>query len=700
MRIRLSATISALVLLSASATAQVPVSPTRPPQITATGPQRPQPPIQQKSAVPIAQSPQQLNQAQMLQGVLSGYVYWDSSAIQSNGNPACQGFSVTVSKGTLPSGGQIGFEQFTALGTYKNSFSGPGKIGNYVTCTYSVDRLPTNTDLQVIVHIPSSDFKATVISNPPTVKLRIPAGNCMHGGLGAVSVADLQASWGSCGPFVYNVNFVLQPPQNLPGLTGNSSPMSGQSKTPMPVLGQGGGMRNSGPSRTQQMLLTHPGPTGMLGQGALQSPGVINPSTGHNASSLNPQPLPPRTTPASTPGGSATHGTIPMKAIKLSLSHQSRKITNPKAARLNNQIILVLEKQTQAAEAEIAAMKLGIRPAGPQTGPLQTMAARTAAPLGTGGATAQATVLPASSPQTGQSKFAAEPAQLHNLVVTCGHDPTMRVLTLSGGQSSAVFTQDPKYNFYTISGCSFGDPGPNAKAYIYSQGTFREDFKIEEWSDNWLKLSIDPSLSGVDDQSNVTLVIQREDGKQASKSGFSFYAARETILVPQIPKQYFSLNRFRPDSAATNSWNATYTSGSSATVMPNLPGFSAEVHWDLTTGTGGSIPGGSDIYDFGQLHSTFVLDSASMEWADVSCSDPNYNQFATSGNNWSIDWYQSAGVQVSWQGQVCNPTPGSCGNGFPIKSDCFLGPPQSNYGVDVWVTGPRGLDPWTGKPRS
>jgi hypothetical protein len=107
--------------------------------------------------------------------------------------------------------------------------------------------------------------------------------------------------------------------------------------------------------------------------------------------------------------------------------------------------------------------------------------------------------------------------------------------------------------------------------------------------------------------------------------------------------------------------------------------------------------GGSDIYDFSHLHSTFGLENALMEWEDVSCDPSNY-VFASSKDNWGIDWYQNTGVKITWQGQTCNPKPSSCGGVGPFQGDCFTSPPETNYGVDVWVTGPRGLDPWTGKP--
>jgi hypothetical protein len=317
-------------------------------------------------------------------------------------------------------------------------------------------------------------------------------------------------------------------------------------------------------------------------------------------------------------------------------------------------------------------------------------------------AAAQPAPVTANAPQsTATNRYGAlSQGLIPRVALQCGHDPSLRILTVSGGEGPATFTQDDKYNFYTITGCSFGDPGPNSKASIYYQGSFHEDFQIEEWSDNWIKLHLDPKLTGVDDQNNLTLVIQRADGKQTSKGGYKFYAARDTILLKQIPQRYFSLNKFRPDQSTIQNWKPNYTSSSSPNVKPNLPGMSAEVHWDITTDPNSALVGGNDIYDFSQLHSTFALSNALMSWKDVSCTDPNSEQLATSSNNWNIDWYQAAGIQVSWQGQMCQNTPGSCGTGAGFQTDCFANMPESNYGIDVWVTGPRGVDPWTGKPSS
>jgi hypothetical protein len=690
MRAQRFASIAITVRMSLGAGAQVSVSPTPLPQVTAPGPQKqsPQGGGRQPLMSPIDKSPGTVPNVQVLNGVLMGYVYWDASVIPYNANSPCP-FQVRINQGTPPSGGGMGFEQFTEVGTYTKNFSSLGKVGKYVVCQYAVDHLPEGKDLQVQIGPLKGAFQVAVaftvppVANEPNAPIRIINGKCNQLPPAVPTLATLNSPWWSCGDHAYNVNYLMQPPQVIPGLTQPPLTLTVVQAQPLLPSGTTNGSANSSPQ--QRTLLSPSGSkAGMMTPGAQPSPGATNQG--------------PTATSATVPRAKAITKTGSLAAVKLSAPQQSRKITSSNSGIQNSQIIAVLQQQTRAADAEVAAMKLSLRPAGASIGsaPSQTMAATGSGGTNTGAAPVQANLLTVGNTSAGHSSIGAVmPAQFQNLAITCSHDSTMRVLTVSGGQSSAVFTQDSKYNFYTISGCSFGDPGPNAKAYIYAQGTFREDFQIEQWSDNWIKLSIDPNLKGLDDQDNVTLVIQREDGRQANKSGFRFYAARDTILLHSIPQQYFSLDHFRPDNAVTNSWTPTYTSASSAAVAPNLPGMSAEVQWDLTTDPNNVVVGGSDIYDFSHLHSTFGLESAQMAWKDVSC-DPSGYVFAFSKDNWGIDWYQNTGVRVTWQGQICNQKPGSCGGAF--QGDCFTAPVETNYGVDVWVTGPRGLDPWTGKP--
>jgi hypothetical protein len=154
----------------------------------------------------------------------------------------------------------------------------------------------------------------------------------------------------------------------------------------------------------------------------------------------------------------------------------------------------------------------------------------------------------------------------------------MRILTVSGVDGPATFSPNPRYTLYTITGCSLGDAGPNAKVYLY-QNAFRLDFQIQEWNDNGVKFVLDPNVTGVLDQVNATLVVQRADGKQTAKSGCKFYAARETRMLPHVPRANFSLNKFTPTD--TSALQATYTSPSSADVAPNIGGYTAEVFWQI-----------------------------------------------------------------------------------------------------------------------
>jgi hypothetical protein len=271
----------------------------------------------------------------------------------------------------------------------------------------------------------------------------------------------------------------------------------------------------------------------------------------------------------------------------------------------------------------------------------------------------------------------------------------MRILTVSGLDGPANFTPDPKYNFYTITGCSFGDTGPNAKVYIYNQNTFREDFQIQEWNENGIKLTLDQNLSGLLDHDNLTLVVQRNDGKQATRGGCKFFAARETRMLPYIPKTHFSLNKFTPTD--TSAFQATYTSPSSATVVPNIAGYTAEVSWTDSNAHYNKdhpnfsvwMPGGEDIYQLKNLQPGFVVDSGALCYRKLECASGALHTEGTLGLS-----FVGTDLHVVWQGQMC--TYSGCG-GFG-QPDCFTDNTGSNYAVNVTVTGPRGVDPWTGKP--
>jgi hypothetical protein len=236
----------------------------------------------------------------------------------------------------------------------------------------------------------------------------------------------------------------------------------------------------------------------------------------------------------------------------------------------------------------------------------------------------------------------------------------------------------------------------NAKVYAYAGGNFRLDFQVEEWSDNGIKMRVDPGLRGIGDHDNLTLVLQRNDGKQIMSNGFKFYAARENLLLDHFPKTGFSLNKFTPTK--TSDLVVQYSSPSSQGGVPNIPGYTAGISWQCSDcdynrdhpNFSYFTPSGEDIYNFKDLQPGFVPSEASLAYADLQCPSGAVHR----EGNFAVRWVGDD-LHVQWQGQTCT-TIGCGGFGQP---DCFGSPSGSNYAVRLWVQGPRGVDPWTGRTR-
>lgn len=424
--------------------------------------------------------------------------------------------------------------------------------------------------------------------------------------------------------------------------------------------------------------------------------------------------------------------------MKLGPPKSGPKTPNPFAAQKSAAILMQLGQQRKAADEEVSKMKAGVRPAqtgtllhapNPNTSGASANGASTSAParMPAGRAT-PSTTAPRTSPgvatqapatstllkpagpgaigpeststtRTFSSAVVRAPDPLNTLALTCANDPTMRILNVSGSYYPATFTTIEKFDSYTISGCSLGDPGPNAKVYLYKDmplgSGFPLPFQILEWHENWIHLQLDWNLTGLFDQDNLTLVVQRADGKQASKGGFKFYAAREEHRLRSIPRQHFSLWGFTTTN--TSAWHATYNSPASATDGWGLQGMTAEVQWDeelpfmkSNFDSADAPRAGRDVYDFSHLQPGFVPTQAYLQWEDGDCSYAS-GTLVTAGK-FNLEW-QSASLWVDWQGQNCRSM--KCGSAF--QGDCFS-IPNTNYGLDVWVEGPRGIDPWTGLP--
>jgi hypothetical protein len=356
--------------------------------------------------------------------------------------------------------------------------------------------------------------------------------------------------------------------------------------------------------------------------------------------------------------------------------------TNPQASAAHDAILATLRSQRQHADAEAGQMKLGLRSAAKPAAINASSA--TAAKTGATQRGGPGALGPSKTMDESGAVHQTAPAPLGPTII-CAQDPTMRILTVSGESFPATFTTDAATNFYTITGCSFGDPGPNAKVYIYYQNSFRLDFpNILQWNDNGIQLSLDSNVTGIGDHDNLTLVVQRADGKQATKGGFKFYAARETKPLKYFPRNQFAIWSFTMND--TSHLSPTYDSPSQIST------YAADVTWlcDNCIDVKGRsdnvlMQGNQDVWHLGKLQPGFVVQNFGMGYRDQQCGSDG---MARQGN-WGISM-QGPDLRVQWQGQTCVQ---QCGG----QTDCFVGG-TSNYFLNVIVTGPRGVDPWTGKP--
>ncbi len=404
-------------------------------------------------------------------------------------------------------------------------------------------------------------------------------------------------------------------------------------------------------------------------------------------------------------------------ALKITLGPPKRgpKMLNPHAATHDAAIIATLQMQRQAAEREVTQLKVGIHPAG-QTNvpPVQSQShsqpapgagtpsnAKSPVPVKVQKSPAAAiptpgTVSPEMTPgMAGGNPSLHAPPRFDATIVTCAHDPTFRILRVTGDAAPATFTPIDKYNLYTISGCSFGSPSANNKVYLFGTGSFQGNFVIRLWSENYITMALDPALSGFPDLDNLTLVVQRGDSTQASKNGFKFYAARGDALGNPVPLHTIPSSQF----SATDSQFGTYAYSS-----PSPDSATTDPLTELRRLIDLIAPSTTDTFHFENLFAGFYPASASMEFWTIGIGNcagimnlpnpngsywPGYLNFSTDGQ-WDINWGPGSLV-VKTQVDVCGNPKGMDHGGKPQFASF------SQYAIEVWVLGPRCLDPWTGQ---
>ena len=407
-------------------------------------------------------------------------------------------------------------------------------------------------------------------------------------------------------------------------------------------------------------------------------------------------------------------------------------IANPQAKQLVDPHVAVLQSQKQNADREVQAMQaaFGNDGRGAMGGPQITPAGGKGGganypggPAGTTSTRAQNSTVPivqrssvpqgpmktesasgGSSPGTGANPTLSTASQSSKSAAT---GPSMHPICAPNissisGFPTALFSPILGFNPYTISGCGFGNQVGN----VYLTGSFfagkipltvqatpsnRRAPGHASWSDTWIVVSVDPKLSGEVNRGNVTLVVQPVGGAPIQKGGNEFLAAYEDMNLAPIPKS--AVTFFQGTAPATggkktassiNTGNTTTTATLAETSTPDAlyfspsqTGMSADVFREQT------IPGleffltGSDLFDLSGLNQSFQLQPIFMQ---LHHDDPT--GCATAGS-WNAAW-EGQKVRVTWEEFRCTTQWGTA--------------IWSEYELNVMVKGPRGIDPWTGRP--
>lgn len=404
------------------------------------------------------------------------------------------------------------------------------------------------------------------------------------------------------------------------------------------------------------------------------------------------------------------------KVIANSLSQAKAKaglvIKSPYTEQFDAPSLAALQTQKQAADTEATQMKIGIRPLGLpaiQTQPMSTMAAkptgRTQTPTPTKIQNLQmASNTPptrvSGSPTSGTPTTSRIPAQASNIdttVALCGHDPTMRITSVSGEHRPATFTPIEKYNFYTIRGCSFGDLGANSRVYVYDKNGFQGNFQIKFWNDNGINVVLDPTLSGSLDRENLFLVVQRADGKQAEASGYKFYAARQTLPLHSVPAGTIELEKarygFNSPVPATSKSPLTQAGG----VVPSDAVGKTLLVYRLDSHKFASQRG--DVISLkGRMARGWLLASVQpFYYEEINC--PGIVTYKGTLGSWNWQWAQDGVIHGTFAATTCSgyipPAPPLCFSPFGCGYNDHTG---SVYALTLWVSGPRCTDPYTGQP--
>jgi hypothetical protein len=375
---------------------------------------------------------------------------------------------------------------------------------------------------------------------------------------------------------------------------------------------------------------------------------------------------------APTIGQATPQKSPPMSTVLAKIHSSTGKlgpvVSNPAVGQSNAATIATLGQQKQVAlnERGQGGAPAGAVPSTNTTSRLSTMQGPRIAAA-------------APPPQTSSSNRAAMAGQT-SIALSCATFNTSMISTVSGQQGSVTFTQDPQFNPFTIKGCNFGSARGQAQINS-SNGRKLASLNVDTWTDTLITVEVDPTLTDVLDQDNVTLVIFPASGPQTQKAGLHFYAKRAELLLGSLPTSEASLTPINDDSGSpvTAKFSSPYPV-SSASMSGGVDRYNVV-----------RFVGGTDSFDFSKLRPGFVLEkfqvdtlSQSVAGASSACGGfgPTTSTAYTDGN-WA--WQMSGNtIQVTWMEAHCH--------------DAFNGDySDASYGLNVWVVGPvisSATSPW------
>lgn len=247
-----------------------------------------------------------------------------------------------------------------------------------------------------------------------------------------------------------------------------------------------------------------------------------------------------------------------------------------------------------------------------------------------------------------------------------------------------VFTQDPQYNDYKISGCNFGQ----SQGQAHLNGPFRAGqvaMQIGLWTDTEIELKVSPSLTGENDQNNISLVIVPVGGAQVQLQNCKFFAMRQEVTLNRFSQGQVSLAPVTDDGGFTvptvkfsSPYKGQVSQGSQSTMTQFTGGVDRYDSYRFGAGT--------DVWDFSNLAPGFVPTNFSLShWALDTCYAEGLIVGDTTvydDGQWSAQW--DAGnpkhLIVNFAEQHCHETDGSDAS-------------NSSYALEVQVTGPAGVNP-------